>query len=405
MDPVRRSAAVVLADDLSDAVSVAAMLGSGTPIHLHRGGRALPTQRPVVVDMQSHHLPEEVVYEVTRHCAEGLWRGDGPLLKQVDARLRGSLGAAADALLDVSTAGDRQPVVLLCPSSLDRELVADSGVLRTQETPLVPVQLRAMAEQAPSSSVADVLGQHQGVDCSLAQLRAGSLPELLSHSRGSVVVCDAETADDLTRIADAVARTPQVAVLGAEALSSRVVGVIGSGREVVSEAPLRGWRPTLVIEGSVSDMSCEQADRWVEVSGGAVVEADAEALAEGRRAAHLESTSRIASALRAGDTLLRYAAESAEDVDRPTLVKTTAAAVAAAWRSGDADVMVIGGDVARALLDATAHSSVTVVARSATGGVVCDTGRGSFLGIVPDGCADPQALCGLYAELAEHVRS
>ncbi|MFV0405753.1 MAG: four-carbon acid sugar kinase family protein [Propioniciclava sp.] len=399
MHSVAQQASVVLADDLSGAAEIAALMGPGTPVHLHRQWRALPVERPVVVDVHTRGLPAARAYRTNHAAAGALWSGDGPMIAKIDSLLRGPIGAAADALLDVGAGDEPRPVGLLCPALPAQGRTVRGGVLHVAGVPLPQTELWAAEAGSPPTRVVDVLREHRGVACSLAELRAGKLPGLLADSRGAVVVCDAETPQDLDAITEAIRTTPRMAVLGAASLCGRVMGEAGLSHRRAVAVP-RGKRPILVVAGTAAPIARSQAERWISVTGAAVIEVAAADLC-GDPSMRTQIAAAIDAASQRGDVLLRYHPGTDPGVPGHILAEATGAAVAAGWRLGEIDLVVLGGETARAVLDAVAQGAITAVAEAHPGAVICDTGRGSLICTRPGSFGDADSLITIRSALAD----
>lgn len=252
---------LVIADDFTganDAGSGLARAGARVNVlfdSLPSGGDEHADAWVVITD--SRALPAREAAERVRHALMR-WLPvvrDGWLFKKMDSTLRGNLGAETEAAL--LTSGASLALVVPAVPALGR-------VVRDGECFIHGLQL-TMTEFASdpktpvtTANVARRLLEQSALPCSgltLAEVRGPQLLALMQqHACGapSLLVVDAETDDDLQRIALAASRLTQRPLLvGAAGLSNALTGLLTERRPA----------PVLAVVGSMSDIARQQIDR------------------------------------------------------------------------------------------------------------------------------------------------
>jgi len=180
---------------------------------------------------------------------------EGWLFKKMDSTLRGNLGAETEAALLASGAS----LALVVPAVPRLGRITRDGEcfihgLRLTETefasdPKTPVTTANIARRLLEQSTLPCGG------LTLAQVRGPQLLALMQQaadSTPSLLVVDAETDDDLQRIAQAASRLAQRPLLvGAAGLSDALTALL------VDRHP----SPLLAVVGSMSDIARQQIDR------------------------------------------------------------------------------------------------------------------------------------------------
>ncbi|SDD88145.1 four-carbon acid sugar kinase family protein [Auraticoccus monumenti] len=363
----------VLADDLSGAVETAAVLGPGTPVLL-TDGTPVPPQ-PVVVDADARLAGPAAAATSLGAAAERL--GRHTLAVKVDSLLRGPVAAS----VAVAARGGR---VVLCPALPAHGRVVRDGVLRVDGVPLDRTPAWRLEPSAPPARVSDLLpGPSRLV--TRARLHDGGLEELLGDRTGCVLVVDAEDADDLRVVGEAVRRHDAVAVGSSQLLAA----VAGSAPPAATPAPTDRPSRWLVVVGSASAEAAEQVRRLRQQRRCRVLVApllpggvDGPALAPA-----------LTSALGRGDVVLTLPpAEAAGRREPAAVAAQLGTAVAAASSEHPAVLVLVGGATARGVLAATGTERLDVVAQIHPGAVASTTPDHRLVVTRPGSHGSPDSL-------------
>jgi uncharacterized protein YgbK (DUF1537 family) len=408
---------VVLADDLSGAAEVAALVADrlqGTRIVLTVGQRGPDgdARSPAICAQRaggsSQQAPAVMVFDLdTRRGAAGdaarrvgealgSLRGgpaSGPLLlKKIDSLLRGHLGAELAA---IHAAG--RPLVIAPALPVARRTV-QGGVLLLDGVPLHDTDAWRAEAATPPRTVTAALAPLRTAGVDLATVRAGTdavrqrLTALAADGLGAV--CDAETDADLETIVAAAAGVPGACLVGsgglAAALGRRRAG--GLGDAVGPPDPGRTAAPLgpLVVVGTGEPGAREQVDllaaRGVPVHALAV--ADLLAVAPST-----EALDAVAADLHAGAAVLRlHAPEGIAAGASRELVAALAAVVARLAAEPAVDLVLTGGETARCVLDALGIEALEPVAQIHHGAVHSVTPDGRAVVTRPGSFGGPDSL-------------
>ncbi|MBP1301193.1 four-carbon acid sugar kinase family protein [Curtobacterium sp. 1310] len=365
-----------IADDLSGAAEVAAVLGTGSvtvaltlPAALEHVARS---RSDVVLDCDTRSLDPAARRAAVAQASQRMRAAGAPVrLVKTDSLLRGGVGDVIDGLLD---AGARVVVATALPA-LGRTVV--HGQLLVHGRPVADAGLHGLEARVVPGPLAAVGPRARSVP--LAVVRAGSAAVLDAVERaigaGEVPVVDAASDHDLDRIA--------------AALDGADCSIVGSGGIAAAVGRLRGAQPP----GPVVTNDRER----VALAGGLqpvlLVVGTASTEATGQLAALAANGVPVVPVPR--DVLLRAVdRREVDDVDHPAIQEARAA-----LRSGSAAICVEDRNdpvphLARRLADGLGIVAATISGRSAlvlTGG---ETARSvlSRLGIatiVPEGAVEP----------------
>lgn len=262
----------VLADDLTGAVIVAAMLerdGIVCPVVTDAGELSrLPADAPAVVVARKIRLVEPSVARDEARVVAGALRAIGvPRVYSkysglFDATRRGNIGPIAEELLD-SFGAER---TVFCPAYVERGLTVYQGHLFVRGTPLdrsfkrhdpaTPAWTADLTESLRSQSPGVEVGvlPHQVV----ATGRDGVLAAVARRPSTRFFVADAVDVADVEHLAAAVADWP--VVTGADSLAPALARVVcGDSRPVVA-APTPAAGRTAVLAGSCAEPTRRQLD-------------------------------------------------------------------------------------------------------------------------------------------------
>ena len=337
------TALLVIADDLSGAAESAAALrlrGSRRcgPVRLELWPvtTGAGDDADVVLDLDSRNLPREAA---RTRVGQALALAAGrTVVKKVDSLLRGDLAGELGALL--GPAG-----VVLAPALPVAGRVVRQGRVLVDGRPLSSTAAWATEARPAPATVAAALGDLPTVTLPLDVVRSPELPQRLAAAAGTVVVCDAETDDDLDRVVRASAALAQPPVLaGSAGLVAAVARAVPSSGPAPASGGARAGRDprVLVVVGTAEPSAAAQVERLV-ASGAVPVDV---ACAEVAGAGALD---RLTAAVQA-HPLVVVRLHGTAAVGGRELSAQFARLVAGA--AGPAHLVLTGGETARRVLDA-----------------------------------------------------
>lgn len=294
----------IIADDLTGASDSGVQLarkGLRTQVRLEEpGGEAAPAALDaVVVDTDSRALPREQAYARVREAAEALrQQGYTWIYKKLDSTLRGNVGAEIDAVLDAFGFA----AAAIAPAYPKIGRTTSGGIHYVHGVPVHETEIgRDPKTPVPESGLRERLARQSArpaIRVELAALRGGDavrrlIDETLERERSPLFLFDAETEEDLQRIAALVSvygsRFLWCGSAGlAEWLPLRERSAVGGGAaggpggEEADRLP--HGRPVMLVAGSLSRVTREQVAAASAAPGVAAVELNAaEAVAGGDR--------------------------------------------------------------------------------------------------------------------------
>lgn len=367
---------LVIADDLSGAAEVAGVfLGSAADISLGLGhvspgpGAARPSPTVTVLDLHTRAADASDAASTVRAAISGVPE-DTRVLAKVDSLLRGNVAATVGALAEVGS------VVVAAGLPLLRRVIRD-GVLYVDGVPLADTDLWLAEASAPPVSLADLVGATVVDIADLADTTG-------------IVLCDIASDDDLDRVVAATAARPDIALVGTSALASAVARTMPTRPHRRSIAA--GGNPVLVVVGTASSIAVEQID-CLAADGVPVVTVDVQDLLDGRADAGILDT-----ALNRGSVVLTIGGP----VD-PTASRALAAALASFVRDGSrshtADLVLTGGETARAVMSSLGVRALVPVDQVHYGAVVSVAPDGSRIVTRPGSFGDRNSLSTIHSYL------
>jgi D-threonate/D-erythronate kinase len=345
----------VLADDLSGAAEVAgAFLGRSTPISLR-----LDTFRPsagvVVTDLNTRTMrPLDAVRTIRGALAEV--PAGTVVVKKIDSLLRGHIGAEAAVL------AKRGPVIVAAAlPALGRTV--RNGVLHIGDTPLHETRSWAAEPATPPRAVADLFAGLAGSD--------------------GIRVCDAETDADLDAIVAAGRRIPGVQFVGTSALAAAIARTLPAGRRNAGER--QASKTVLTVIGTAAPVAAGQLEALV-AYGARAITVDARALLHDK--ADPEPVQR---ALAHGSAVVTIGGVL-EPVEGPAVSAALGHLVATAQADYRPDLVLTGGETARAVVDAIGITSLRPVHEIHHGAVVSMAPDGRSIVTRPGSFGDADSL-------------
>lgn len=268
--------ALVIADDLTGANACAAGFARNglraVTVGLGRRWSAITEFHPrfdvVVVTTESRHSPPREAAEMVQTAARAGWPVE-LLACRIDTTLRGNVGVASEAMIDVARELSGQRVVGLCQPAYPQagRLTVDGRQLlngqRLEETELAHDVRTPMR----TSDVAEILNQNTslvtrllsiGVVTGPRDVLVSTIREMLQEDV-DVLIADGLTTDHISRVAQAAVQAdPTVRWVaidpgpGALALSE-AMGIEGE----------TGLQPVLVVSGSATELTQRQLARLI----------------------------------------------------------------------------------------------------------------------------------------------
>ncbi len=352
MRPPRRL--IIVADDLAGAADcgvVFAARGLRTRVvfdaePLDRTGWSV-----IALDTDTRDAAPELAERRVRD-AMALVSPDELVFKKVDSTLRGNLAVELRAAANQRDAG----CIVAAPAFPATGRTTRGGRQLIDGRPLEDSEFAA---QVSTSVLRDLLAP-AGLrvrEVSLAQLRGGGLPDLVSDAEpGEVLICDAETEDDLDAVGrGGIAGGRDVTWMGTAGLARRLAGLLPLGPGSDTASSERSDGPLLLVVGSPAAATRAQLRRLhgepdlVEVCAAGVDLATASAA--------------VRDALRCGcDCVLTLGgdADEAGERDAGRAGTETLAAVAAAAAEAAGGLVLTGGETARAVLGAISARALTL---------------------------------------------
>ncbi len=357
----------ITADDLTGAADTAAAFARpGAPV-----GVSLDLQPPATtmerrvfaVSTSTRGAAADEVFDLVSESASNLRMAGATLVfKKVDSNLRGNVGAELAAVLDILGG----PIVF-APAFPARGRTTVGATVLVDGVPVAETEMGRDPEAPVTHSHIIELLQHQRpglrvTTCGLDVVRAGVEAVRAQFRPGIIVVCDAETDDDLDAIAEAIlshSLLPTVAGCAglAGALARRLMG-----EHAPSAWPTESAGPVLGVLASASSSLMEQARYAASQRDLAVVPFPCEKLTwEEEPVGELATaTERAVGALTAGRHTLLYAAGKLPEVTRPVdlVVEHLAHLAYTVIRQAAPRALLVGGGAtAQAVLGVlTAHA-------------------------------------------------
>ena len=366
----------IQADDLTGACDTAAPFaarGLETLVVVHDGDEPppLPSATPtvLVIDTESRQRPIEDARQRARWSGSVLKAGSPTVLyKKVDSTLRGRVAAEIEGMLD----GAGLEMTLLSPAFPAQHRTVVDGCLLVDGRPAdqTPIALDPTFPRTGASVLGLLAAEGVGPIAALplAAVRRGREAvadrlERFAAIGGRALVADAETAADLSILAETERRRPLL-LAGSAGLATAL-----ARRETCAATgrPARPSRPLLIVAGSAHPATQAQLSRFGQRHGVTVL-------------APLDDGSAAHDSARRHETVRRLADAARDRMDR--------------GRPGA--ILLTGGETAIAVLHALGAASVRVFGQLEPGLALGALAGGPFDGLAvmtkAGGFGDPDAL-------------
>lgn len=329
---------VMIADDLSGAADCAvtcAVQGLRTVVQLSEEQHSDNDTQVLAMDTATRSMPVERAAATVGRIAASMESAPGRVLfKKLDSLLRGHVGIELAAMLRHLD----QAVAVMAPALPSQGRVTIDG--RQWMNGQCVADAPAILEGAGLTWV--------GID--LPTVRRGSAQlaaKMTDLARGhDVLVCDAETDEDLRAVAGAVTKLTQAIWAGSSGLARYIPEAMGiSGISGPVEQPIRFRGPILIAVGSRSPLAHEQAREAINLGGVRLV-----TLRPGCAEEALES----------GNDVIVAIDPNGDSEEDPSLCAALASWIQPHIKNFGA-LILTGGETARAVLVASGISSLRVL--------------------------------------------
>jgi D-threonate/D-erythronate kinase len=360
-DSARPLRILILADDLSGAADCGvACTRAGLDTRVQLSSQSLPRADAVAVDLATRGLPPAEAREAARDAARRLLPPGCLLYKKIDSTLRGHPGPEIAAALEgARRRGGR--LALVAPAFPAMGRTARGGRMFVRGAPLEATETWRHEGRGVDPDLAAMLDR-AGVPARvlpLGTVRSAGLADALRREseHGGALVCDAETEEDLARIAAAgITLGPAAVWAGSAGLAGPLAALLARSapNEPLPEARRRRG-PVAVVVGSMSGVARAQIAALARLPGTRLVAADPAMLAAGAASPGWADAERaLDEALAvAGDDGVVVATIGAGPADgvpgRPLCLALAHLVAPHAERIGG--LVSTGGETARAVLD------------------------------------------------------
>lgn len=368
---------LILADDLTGAADTAAALagpGEEAEVFLEPDLAGDASGRIVAVDLNTRSLPVGAAAAAVGYATAALSRNGIHLFKKIDSTLRGHIGAELAALCRnlrsdagaIGAAGEMPTLCIVAPAHPELGRTLENGQLRVHGVAAAATTLWGDCADNHGNSLTAELQAH-GFECTplslpvIRSLDKNALSRVMDQAAGNgfqTMVCDAQSMDDMRRIAAAALDMRACCVwVGSGGLAQALADVLEPATVTVAEpealetgalsAPAPGSR--VFVVGSFSSVAREQVSQLIQTGHVSRVALTVEELTDSPRPDNLCSIDEI---LAAGQDLV-ICIDAGEAI-RPELSGAIARGMAEliANRLERLSVLVCcGGDTSRALFD------------------------------------------------------
>ena len=369
------TAVTVFADDLSGAAEAAsAFLGRAVELSLRLDvATPPPTAGVTVTDLNTRAMTARDAQRTLRTALAGVPR-DGLVIKKIDSLLRGHIGA------EVAVLAERGPVIMAAALPTMNRIVV-GGTLHVGGVPLHRTRAWAAETTSPPPTVAALFGDLPSTSIPAGHDLADSLSR--AASTGHVAICDAATDADLELIVRTSRSIPGAQLVGTSALATAVARTL----PVTDREPdiRRAAMAVLTVVGTAEPIAVAQVAALV-ADGVQHVAVGADALLCGSA-----DPAAVTCALERGSVVLTIAGA----VDPATARALSAALgrfVAAAQAPHRPDLVLTGGETARAVVDAIGLTSLRPVHEVHHGAVVSVASDGRNIVTRPGSFGDTDSL-------------
>ncbi|GJD96381.1 four-carbon acid sugar kinase family protein [Methylobacterium iners] len=348
---------LILADDLTGAADCAIAFGRrGRAATVTWGEAAIATSDPLTVlsyDADSRSLSPEAAGRLHARILDRLLEPDRRLFKKIDSTLRGQPAAETAAAIAALRMRRGSAFGIFAPAFPATGRTTVDGRVRINGHPLEEAEVWRRDHTYADADLVAVLGsagiRAERVPLPRVRSDLASVLARIAAPGDAIAVCDAETEDDLGRIARASLPIPEAFFIGSAGLAHALAALDETGPiEAVRVAP--SGRGALIVVGSLAAASRLAAGKLAAGGGVAYLPVAPETLLD-RPAGRVALAARIAEVTAAGgDVLVEIAMDAAPDMALgPRLVQGLAEALEPIASQIGA-FAATGGETAAALL-------------------------------------------------------
>jgi len=367
---------LVLADDLSGAVDCAkACMSSGLSalVSFNEVDHHFETE-VLSLDCDTRHLsPSEAAARITRAMRSSHLRpSERFLFKKIDSTLRGNITSELHTVLAERRASSPNRVVaIMAPAFPAGGRTTVDGHQFVHGIPLEKTEIWLHNDRPGAAHVPSLLSR-AGLSTALLSLSivrshfANLLSSMLElTATADVIVCDAETDDDLGAIAHAsVALGDDTVWVGSAGLAYQLPHAAGLSPSTTSmQQPEFISGPTLIVVGSMSSVSHRQARVLEEAIPVTSIRIPTDVLLEGHsHGAWNVLAGRIHESLKSGnDTLIVLDPNETVDPGRRRCLTAALRLLLAPYASLVGSLFATGGETARAILEGWGITSLHIL--------------------------------------------
>lgn len=266
---------LIIADDLTGAADCAIAFGRrGLRTSVGWGNISLADrQKTRIFSYNADNRPLPVAETIVLHdnLLEKLWAPQVLLLKKIDSTLRGQPAAEIALTIDFLKRKTGNAFGIMAPAFPATGRTTRGGRVFIDETELEYTELWKLDHTYPTSDLCAIIQSGSGVPCKLITLDEvrgdqnvlSARLDALEKQNCGVVVLDAETEEDLSRIAVAAASdNPSRFFIGSAGLAYAFAGLLSAGgrKQTVLQPSVGG---NLVVVGSLAYASRSAAKELV----------------------------------------------------------------------------------------------------------------------------------------------
>ncbi|GAB0117744.1 four-carbon acid sugar kinase family protein [Acidisoma sp. 7E03] len=349
---------LILADDLTGACDCAVAFATrGRRASVTWGGE---TAAPVMaVDMDSRRLSAASARTRMRAQLERRPPGDRNLYKKVDSTWRGQPAAEIAAILGQLRDGGEEALAIVAPAFPAAGRTQRAGRLWLHGRPLEESALWQADHASPDADLGRIL-RAEGLGVALLPRQADTAA--LRHTMRSgveVLLCDAETQEDLDGIAAAaLTRDRRILWVGSAGLA-HALAQLGASDAAPPRQPRPGAGGFLFVVGSIAGASRSAA---AVLAADPTVETVTLTPAALRSGGAAPAGDQVAEILRQGrDVLVTIGEEASPDLGEGATLAQALAACLAPAAAGIGALFLTGGETARAVLTVLGVGGIRLV--------------------------------------------
>jgi D-threonate/D-erythronate kinase len=364
---------LILADDLSGAADCAVPFArTGVPTHVFLNPEpAASTESSVCsFDLNTRELTPSQAIHVTSRALKALRTTETTIFyRKVDSTLRGNIGPE---ILTTSRLLPDRKLVFCAPAFPDVGRTTVQGQVFVNGLPLENSGINPTWSAGKSlfDLFAEVGLRTHALPLELIRSGPATLLRILQNIREpTVLICDAETNDDLSAVAEAGLQLQESSIfVGSAGLTHRIANLLYP-QQNVPEPPLVADRPVLVVMGSKSSVSRIQFDHLSSSPGLDFIRVPARALESKTNGPLAEMLARSLSG--GQDIAITIELDDATAAEPDSLMVQALGRMLRPFLRKFSALILTGGETARALLSEAEISHLRMIDEIETGVALC----------------------------------